>query len=98
MLLFQDDFEDYSDDFEEESRNDSDDKGESSNSGSSEERGEQDKQNSKIIGNLITLRAHTSDNNSLINNECYDNSPLLQRLVMNRRRSDDNVQPFQVCL
>ncbi|VDK88954.1 unnamed protein product [Litomosoides sigmodontis] len=92
---YEDDFEDYSDDFEEESEND---KSECSNGERSGGGGRQDEQNSKTIENLAIAPVDTSDNKSLINtisDKRYDNSPLLQRLMMSGRRSDANARPVQ---
>lgn len=87
QCAFQDDFEDYSDDFEEDSETDSDRidiEGKSKTSG----------QNSELTRNLNA----TSGKDPVINttnNESYSDSPLLHR-IMNRRRSNDNIQPLQV--
>ncbi|VBB33719.1 unnamed protein product [Acanthocheilonema viteae] len=90
---YEDDFEDYSDDFEEESEN------ESSDRESTEGRGKKSEQNSAVSRNLTISRiGGTSNRDSLIDatiNESYENSPLLHR-IMNRSRSDDNVQPLQM--
>ncbi|CAG9541005.1 unnamed protein product [Cercopithifilaria johnstoni] len=94
---YKDDFEDYSDDFEEESEIDND-KNESLDRESIEERSKKGEHDSDVTSNLIISRIGTSDKDPLIDmtrNESYDNSPLLHR-IMNRRQSDNNFQPSQV--
>ncbi|EFO14214.2 hypothetical protein LOAG_14310, partial [Loa loa] len=92
-----DDFEDYSDDFEEETDTDND-KNKSSDEENNARKQKKSMENSEVTGNSTISRIGTFDKDTSIDtvsNKSYGNSLLLNRMI-NRRRTNDNAQSLQV--